>query len=89
MTNLFTEITPRRWTKQRPKFPSAYYVRGFEWGEPEQAALIEVREYQDELVCNLHEANSDTSAERMGHWFSLTELTEELEWCGPLTVPPQ
>lgn len=76
------------WTTKQPTEPGAYYVRGFNLGAKHQyEALVEVRKHDGELVCNLHESNSEPPGSRMSSWSFMSDMCEDFEWCGPLIAP--
>lgn len=77
---------PGGWKVGHPTQPGAYYVRGFRLFEGDSpAALVEVALDGDDLVCNLHESNSE---EDLGRWSLLSDFNEGFEWFGPLAAPP-
>ncbi len=76
-----------KWDKNKPTKPGAYWVCGFEYGNPRKAALVEVRQLKNRIVCNLHSENSDPMNDGPEDWFDVPALTSDLRWCGPL-VPP-
>ncbi|QIE88087.1 hypothetical protein [Pseudomonas nitroreducens] len=75
------------WMIGHPTKPGAYYVRGFRLFEGDSpAALVEIALDGDELVCNLHESNSE---EDLGRWSPLSDFNEGFEWFGPLSPMPE
>ena len=70
----------KSWSKIAPTTPGAYWVRGFNnFGEGEQyEALVEVITKDGNLMCNLHETNSDPQYDFLEHY------PARFEWCGPL-----
>ncbi|MDF3863510.1 hypothetical protein P3W53_03490 [Pseudomonas denitrificans (nom. rej.)] len=77
---------PDGWKTSHPTQPGAYYVRGFRLFEGDSpAALVEIALDGDELVCNLHESNSE---EDLGRWSLLSDFNESFEWFGPLSAKP-
>lgn len=68
------------WTKNKPTTAGAYGVRGFNLGRPKVRqfeAIVAVRLYNDELVCNLHQSTSD---EDFDSWYLVSDMMSELEW---------
>ena len=65
-----------KWTKNKPVEAGAYWVIGNNF-----KALVEVAEGEGELICNLHERNSD---EDCSNWFVVNDLDGSFEWLGPL-----
>ncbi len=77
-------VKPVAWTREKPTVTGAYWVRGWAVGSPKEEALVHVWKTNDtDLMCNLHEENSDTGA---GNF--LTDLDEGFEWLGPLFALP-
>ncbi|ERI50884.1 hypothetical protein N878_07575 [Pseudomonas sp. EGD-AK9] len=72
-----------RWTHEKPAAPGAYWVRGFRLGEPDsRPALVEVsRNEGGELLCNIHERNSNDETHQ---WSFVADCAERFEWFGPL-----
>lgn len=70
------------WTKNKPVKKGAYWIRGFHFGKPRKRALVEVRHGKKELMCNLHQINSDDSD--IEDWHPVSILEEGFEWKGPL-----
>lgn len=69
------------WTKTKPCAAGVYGIRGWQFGVPKAAqfeAVVLVREFEGEFVCNLHE---DTSSDRLDDWPRLDELSDKFEWC--------
>lgn len=74
------------WTTTKPIAAGAYYIRGFRLCEPDSPpALVEVADDNGELVCNLHESNSE---DRLRCWSPIADFNEEFEWLGPLYAAP-
>lgn len=72
-----------KYTKQKPTIPGPYWIRGFDYGREDRAALVHVYQYNSELMelyVNLHESNTDEG----GDHFRLSVLDEDFEWLGPL-----
>ena len=67
------------WTKEKPTQPGAYWVRGYDIGNRNETALVEVREQDGELCSNLHNRNTDVSDP-----MPLADHSERFEWLGPL-----
>ncbi|RRN78508.1 hypothetical protein EIM50_13545 [Pseudoxanthomonas sp. SGD-10] len=68
------------WAKQQPTCPGIYGIRGFNLCRPvsEQfEAVVVVREYGGELVCNLHES---TSEDDLSSWAPICDLDPDFEW---------
>jgi hypothetical protein len=76
------------WRKQKPTRSGVYGVRGFNLGdEPEEQfeAIVAVRLYGDELVCNLHESTSEADFD---NWMLVSDISEAFEWCEFAAAPP-
>jgi hypothetical protein len=76
------------WRKQKPTRSGVYGVRGFNLGdEPEDQfeAIVAVRLYGDELVCNLHESTSEADFD---NWMLVSDISEAFEWCEFAAAPP-
>ena len=71
------------WTHEKPSQPGAYYVRGFRLGEDDsRPALVEVDHgQQGQLVCNIHDGNSNDD---LREWSYLDDFADRFEWLGPL-----
>ena len=68
------------WAKQQPTCPGIYGICGFNLCRPvsEQfEAVVVVREYGGELVCNLHESTSEDDLES---WAPICDLDPDFEW---------
>lgn len=75
-----TEAAPA-WSRRKPQHGGVYGVRGFNLGEePEDQfeAIVAVRLFDDELVCNLHELTSEDDFTR---WCLVSDLCDSFEWC--------
>lgn len=74
------------WSATKPTAPGAYWIRGFclDDGQEEKAALVEVCESQEGLICNLHRCNSDRP-DTFSEWHEVAELDDTFEWSAPLT----
>lgn len=68
----------------KPNKPGRYVVRGFDSSGTE--ALVCVAYDDDQLVCNLHDSNSDPL-----HKFSnlMSEISDKFEWLGLRPAPPE
>ena len=71
------------WTRRKPTEPGAYWLRGFEFGNPSAQALVEVRRWRGDLRCNVAECNYDRNYDEWSHVADMGPF----RWCGPL-VPP-
>ena len=71
------------WTRKKPTEPGAYWLRGFELGNPGAQALIEVRRWRGDLRCNIGECTYDRNYDEWSHVADMGSF----RWCGPL-VPP-
>ncbi|WP_286976871.1 hypothetical protein [Pseudomonas sp.] len=72
------------WSSVKPTTTGAYYVRNFRLGEDSnRPALIEI-DYgqQGQLVCNIHDSNSNDDLQ---NWSYLDDLADSFEWLGPLS----
>lgn len=68
------------WSKQQPACPGIYGIRGFNLCRPASEqfeAVVVVREYGGELVCNLHESTSEDDLES---WAPICDLDPDFEW---------
>lgn len=65
------------WTRTKPTEQGIYRVRGWNIGSEADVAVVSVIEYDDALVCNLHERNSDTEYEE---WDDLARFSDRFEW---------
>lgn len=70
---------------RKPSEPGAYWVRNFDLHAKDRVALVSVTERGGALVCNLHETNSEFVLSR---WYEVQDLTDKIEWCGPLVRLP-
>lgn len=73
---------PVAWTANKPTATGAYWIRG---NGLEREALIEVVEDESELRCNLHQRTTESD---FGYGYSIDQLSNEFEWCGPLYRHP-
>lgn len=68
------------WSRQQPTVPGIYGIRGFNLCRPASEqfeAVVVVREYGGELVCNLHESTSEDDLES---WAPICDLDPDFEW---------
>ena len=76
------------WRKQKPTRAGVYGVRGFNFGVPASEqfeAIVAVRLYNDELICNLH---ISTSEDDFDDWLLVEDCNDEFEWCEFAATPP-
>jgi hypothetical protein len=79
------------WASVKPTCSGVYGVRGYQPGVSKadqfEAAVL-VREYEGELVCNLHESTSEDNLDR---WAPLSEISDKFEWLkfDYAALPPQ
>ena len=69
------------WTHNKPDSSGVYGVRGFDVGvdpEDQYEAVVSVREYEGELICNLHERTSDSEFQ---DWSRVSDMSDRFEWC--------
>lgn len=74
------------WTTEKPTQPGGYWIRGWNIGSEHESALIEVREIDGELRCNLHAVNTHTDDDDFDMW--IEDCSPDFEYCGPLPSPP-
>lgn len=68
-------------TTTKPTLLGVYQVRGWRIGHPRMTAVVSVEQNAaGELVCNLHENNSETDLEE---WDLLANFADDFEWRGP------
>lgn len=65
------------WTTAKPAAQGIYRVRGWNLGRPDAVAIVTVASYDNRLVCNLHEVNSETDPEE---WDSIDNFSDRFEW---------
>ena len=65
------------WSSIKPTEEGVYGVRGFNLGQEEQVEAIVKVVFDGELVCNLHECNSE---ENTGDWYPIAQLRHNFEW---------
>lgn len=66
------------WTEKKPTGEGAYWIRG---NGLEADALVQVKQKEGELWCNLHMRNSEPDFE---YGYTIEQLSSEFEWLGPL-----
>lgn len=68
-------------TRNKPTLTGAYQVRGWHIGKPRAQAVVSVERNGDgDLVCNLHESNSNVHVDE---WDTLDQFSDDFEWRGP------
>jgi len=65
------------WIKSYPVVAGYYLVRGFCLGDNLRHALVEVRDIEGSLCCNLHERNSDDEPD---DWFAVADMSDRFQW---------
>ena len=67
------------WTNTKPTEPGVYGVKGFNLGQTpsEQVEAIVRVVFDGELVCNLHQCNSEEDFE---DWYAVSDLLDTFEW---------
>ncbi|MBP7657406.1 MAG: hypothetical protein KA742_12785, partial [Pseudoxanthomonas sp.] len=78
------------WSTNKPSHPGVYGVRGFNLGatpEEQFEAIVAVRLYEGDLICNLHESTSEDDFDR---WTLVEDCNDGFEWCEftPASAPP-
>jgi hypothetical protein len=66
------------WTEKKPTEEGAYWIRG---NGLEADALVQVKQEEGELWCNLHMRNSEPD---FAYGYTIEQLSSEFEWLGPL-----
>lgn len=66
------------WTEKKPTEEGAYWIRG---NGLEADALVQVKQEEGELWCNLHMRNSEPV---FACGYTIEQLSSEFEWLGPL-----
>lgn len=70
------------WTDDKPARPGAYWVRGHRIElKCKVNALVEVREIEGVISCNLHRVNTNN---RDREFFPVAQCSDRFQWCGPL-----
>ena len=72
------QAAPVVWTHNKPEVAGAYWVRG---NGLDQAALIQIVDDAEGLLCNLHQRTSESD---FGFWYAVSDLSDSFEWSGPL-----
>lgn len=69
-------------TTTKPTLVGTYQVRGWHVGKPRNQAVVSVERNGDgDLVCNLHESNSNVHVDE---WDTLDQFADDFEWRGPM-----
>ena len=66
------------WNEKKPTEEGAYWIRG---NGLEADALVQVKQEEGELWCNLHMRNSEPDFD---YGYTIEQLSSEFEWLGPL-----
>lgn len=71
------------WTKRKPTREGAYWLKSFDFLDPDATVLVQVVRHADgRLMCNLHCENSAGMDVR--EWYPVPNLSTDIQWCGPL-----
>lgn len=75
-----------QFTTTKPTEAGIYEVRGWYVGRPQARAVVAVERNDDgDLVCNLHQENSDQNVD---DWDTLDQFADDFQWRGPYVYIP-
>ena len=75
--DLLTDIV---WTHQKPTQPGVYWLRGLKLAANQPFKVVGIEEIKGRLVIQV----VSTKPRKVESWYNLAEISNELEWYGPV-----